>query len=137
MELKKTQFDEQPQTLVFEGSVIRINFCVEGVDIAVGNTASEEGESESKETRRVYEGYSVRIPQPMDRDKLIDAIVSAAYPSDKMQAIINNHALDEKDDEGYEEHLAEWKEMQKWRKTAKDVALEAMSVYLSAISNNQ
>ena len=82
----------------------------------------------------------MRIEQPLERDKVIDAIVSAAYPSDKMQAIINNHLVNlatladgGKLDEDELSHEEEYKAMQEWRKKAKIVASDVMESYLSNI----
>lgn len=126
MELKKSIFDNEPSLISYEGENVRINFDVEQKEQSVGTASNDNDVS----TKMVYEAYVVRIPQPIDRDNIVNAIISAAYPQDKMQAIINNHTLDEEDDESYEEHLTEWKEMQEWRKKAKDVAKSVMSEYL-------
>ena len=67
--------------------------------------------------------FSSRLAHPLTRSRLIDAIVTAAYPSDVMQAIINNHLLDPTD----EEHEAEFNEMQAWRKHAKEVADQVLN----------
>lgn len=47
--------------------------------------------------------------------QLVAAIVQSRYPNDDMQAIINNHLLDD----GDAEHEAEWQAMQTWRAEAK------------------
>lgn len=54
--------------------------------------------------------------------KLVDTIVSYKYPSDKMQAIINNYLLDSDD----EEIKKEFQDMQAYRKWAKEKAKEAL-----------
>ncbi len=71
---------------------------------------------------------------------MVDAVVSAAYPSDRMQAIINNHFLNlatiadggelDNDELAHEE---EYTAMQEWRKKAKTVAANAMTEYLANI----
>ncbi len=124
MEMKKTQFDQQPALVVTEGASVRINFDAESKEVTVSNASGEDEEAPAK---TVWEAYVVRVPQPLTRDSIINAIVSAAYPQDVMQAVINNHALDEEDDESYEAHLAEWKAMQLWRRHAKDVAQEVQN----------
>lgn len=53
---------------------------------------------------------------------LVSAIVRGRYTDDEMQAIVNNHLLDD----GNEEHEAEWDEMQAWRAEAKKVAKEIL-----------
>lgn len=132
--MRKTVFDQKPDLLTSEGRTVAVNFLVEEVTVTNDTAATTDGSSsdsgEAKE-RTVWEGYTVRVSQPIGRDKVIDAIISAAYPQDVMQAIVNNHLLDTEGDEGYEEHLAEWNAMQDWRKVAKEVANEAMEAYFS------
>lgn len=133
MELVKSIFDNAPKTLEREGKSIRINFDVDVTELASG-TDNEELK------RTAFSAYVVRVEQPLERGKVIDAIVSAAYPSDKMQAIINNHfanlakiADGKKLDADDEEHEAEYNAMQEWRKKAKVVASDVMESYMSNI----
>lgn len=133
MELVKSIFDNAPKTLEYEGKSIRINFDVDVTELASG-TDNEELK------RTAFSAYVVRVEQPLERGKVIDAIVSAAYPSDKMQAIINNHfanlakiADGKKLDADDEEHEAEYNAMQEWRKKAKVVASDVMESYMSNI----
>ena len=135
MEIKKSTFDYLPGLVEYEGNVVRINFDVEQIELA--NMDSNEGK---KASRKAYAAHVVRIEHPLGRDKVIDAIVSAAYPSDKMQAIINNHLVNlatladgGKLDEDELAHEEEYKAMQEWRKKAKSVASEVMETYLSNI----
>lgn len=134
MELVKSIFDNAPKTLEREGKSIRINFDVDVTELAIGGTDNEELK------RTAFSAYVVRVEQPLERDKVIDAIVSAAYPSDKMQAIINNHLVNlatladgGKLDEDELAHEDEYKAMQEWRKKAKSVASDVMEAYLSNI----
>ena len=134
MELVKSIFDNAPKTLEREGKNIRINFDVDVAELPSGGTDNEDAK------RTVFSAYVVRVEQPLDRDKVIDAIVSAAYPSDKMQAIINNHLVNlatladgGKLDEDELAHEEEYKAMQEWRKKAKIVAGDVMEAYLSNI----
>ena len=94
-------------------------------------------EVEGKEMT-VYDGYSIRISQPLSRDKIVDAIITGRYPTDKMQALINNHfatiakiadgkPLDADD----EEHEAEYNAMQEWRTKAKELAKQVLAEYTS------
>lgn len=53
-------------------------------------------------------------------DKIASAIISAKYPADKMQAIINNYLLDSENQNAIEE----FNQMQNWRKYAKSYAKE-------------
>ena len=134
MEIRKSTFDYQPSLVEYEGNVVRINFDVEQIELA-NNMDSNEGK---KSSRKAYAAHVVRISQPVSRDKVIDAIVSEAYPTDKMQAIINNHfanlgviadggTLDADELAHEEEYIA----MQEWRKKAKSVASDVMAELLN------
>lgn len=134
MELVKSIFDNAPKILEREGKNIRINFDVDVAELPSGGTDNEDAK------RTAFSAYVVRVEQPLERDKVIDAIVSAAYPSDKMQAIINNHLVNlatladgGKLDEDELAHEEEYKAMQEWRKKAKSVAGDVMEAYLSNI----
>lgn len=54
--------------------------------------------------------------------QLVAAIVQSRYSNDDMQAIINNHLLED----GDTEHEAEWSAMQAWRAEAKVRAKEIL-----------
>lgn len=134
MELVKSIFDNAPKAVEYEGKNIRINFDVDVAELRSGGTDNEDAK------RTAFSAYVVRVEQPLERDKVIDAIVSAAYPSDKMQAIINNHLVNlatladgGKLDEDELSHEEEYKAMQEWRKRAKSVASDVMESYLSNI----
>lgn len=134
MKLIKSIFDNAPKTVEYEGKVIRINFDVDTAELPCGGTDNKDAK------RTAFSAYVVRVEQPLERDKVIDAIVSAAYPSDKMQAIINNHFVNlatladgGKLDEDELSHEEEYKAMQEWRKKAKSVASDVMESYLSNI----
>lgn len=130
MEIKKSTFDYLPDLIEYEGNVARINFDVEQIELA-NSMDSKEGK---KASRKAYAAHVVRIEQPVERDKVIDAIVSEAYPTDKMQAIINNHFANlgvlvdggmlDADELAHEE---EYVAMQEWRKKAKSVASDVMA----------
>ena len=131
MEIRKSTFDYSPNLIEYEGNYIRINFDVEQIELA--NMDSNEGK---KASRMAYAAHVVRIEQPMERGKVIDAIVTAVYPTDKMQAIINNHfanlakiADGKKLDSDDEEHEAEYNSMQEWRTKAKRVASDVMAEF--------
>ena len=118
----------------YEGNVVRINFDVEQIELENG---MDRDESKEKTTRLAYSAYVVRIEQPVERDKVVDAIISSAYPTDKMQAIINNHfanlakiADGKKLDADEEEHEAEYNAMQEWRTKAKSVAKDVLEEYI-------
>lgn len=130
MKIKKSTFDYLPDLIEYEGNVVRINYDVEQIELA-NNMDSNEGK---KASRKAYAAHVVRIEQPVERDKVIDAIVSEAYPTDKMQAIINNHFANlgviadggtlDADELAHEE---EYNAMQDWRKKAKSVASDVMA----------
>ena len=133
MEIRKSTFDYSPSLIEYEGNYIRINFDVDQIELE-NSMDSSEGK---KATRMAYSAYVVRIEQPMERDKVVDAIVISAYPTDKMQAIINNHfanlakiADGKKLDADDEEHEVEYNAMQEWRTKAKAVAKEVMEEYI-------
>ena len=132
MEIRKSTFDYSPSLIEYEGNYIRINFDVEQIELAYGTDSNEIKNA----TRMAYAAHVVRIEQPMERGKVIDAIVTAVYPTDKMQAIINNHfanlakiADGKKLDSDDEEHEAEYNSMQEWRTKAKRVASDVMAEF--------
>lgn len=149
MELVKSIFDNAPKTMEYEGKYVRINFDIDVTEVPLNNAENvgeSEGEGAGKDnenivaTRSAFSAYVVRVAHPLERDKVIDAIVSAAYPSDKMQAIINNHSLNldkladgGKLDDDELAHEAEYDAMQAWRKKAKTVASDVMNIYLSNV----
>ena len=145
MELVKSIFDNAPKTVEYEGKYVRINFDIDVTEVSLGNTENDsEGDSKGKKktvaTRSAFSAYVVRVAHPLERDKVIDAIVSAGYPSDKMQAIINNHlvnlatlAYGVKLDNDELAHEEEYNAMQEWRKKAKTIASEVMKIHLSNI----
>lgn len=145
MELVKSIFDNAPKTVEYEGKYVRINFDIDVTEVSLGNTENDsEGDSKDKKktvaTRSAFSAYVVRVAHPLERDKVIDAIVSAGYPSDKMQAIINNHLVNlatladgGKLDDDELAHEEEYNAMQEWRTKAKSVASEVMNIYLSNV----
>lgn len=135
MEIRKSTFDYSPSLIEYEGNYIRINFDVEQIELANGTDSNEIKNA----TRMAYAANVVRIEQPVERDKVIDAIVTSVYPTDKMQAIINNHfvnlgviadggMLKDADELAHEE---EYVAMQEWRKKAKSVASDVMAELLN------
>nr|DAH70517.1 MAG TPA: hypothetical protein [Caudoviricetes sp.] len=145
MELVKSVFDNAPKTVEYEGKCVRINFDIDVTQVSLGNTENvdevdSKGKKKTAATRSAFSAYVVRVAHPLERDKVIDAIVSAGYPSDKMQAIINNHLINlatladgGKLDNDELAHEEEYNAMQEWRKKAKTVASEVMKIYLSNV----
>lgn len=64
----------------------------------------------------------VFYPWNWDYDSIVSAIISERYPSDRMQAVVNNYLLSP-DDPAI---LAEWHDMQSYRTLAKSIAKEAL-----------
>lgn len=133
MDIRKSTFDYSPSLIEYEGNFVRINFDVEQIEVANGT----DSDGRKNTTRIAYAAYVVRIEQPVERDKVVDAIISTAYPTDKMQAIINNHfanlaiiADGKKLDADEEEHEAEYEAMQAWRTKAKSVAKDVLEEYI-------
>jgi hypothetical protein len=58
-----------------------------------------------------------------DYNELVAALVTGRYSSHQMQALINNHLLED----GNEEHEKEWQEMQMWRAESKKRAKEILA----------
>ena len=125
MMTKKYTFDSVPSLVENEGKTILVRFVEEERKVEV----------KGKEMT-VYDGYSIRISQPLSKDKIVDAIITGRYPTDKMQALINNHfanlakiADGKKLDTDDEEHEAEYNSMQEWRTKAKRVASDVMAEF--------
>lgn len=57
----------------------------------------------------------------------VNKLISAKYPSDKMQAIINNYLADPSNTA----YIEEFRAMQEWRKTAKEASKEAVNIFNS------
>lgn len=147
MMTKKYTFDSIPSLLENEGKTILVRFGAEERKVEVSDNvngmkaASSASSAEGKAkpaTKTVYDCYSIRINQPLSRDKIVDAIITGVYPTDKMQAIINNHfailakRADGKElDADDEEHEAEYNAMQEWRTKAKEVAKQVIAEYTS------
>ncbi|MDE5749512.1 MAG: hypothetical protein K2H87_01935 [Duncaniella sp.] len=62
------------------------------------------------------------LPGVWNYDSIVDALVTAEYPRDKMDAVVNNYIADPADPE----HLAEFNAMQSWRTKAKQLAKEVL-----------
>ena len=63
-------------------------------------------------------------PGVWNYDAIVSALVTAEYPRDKMDAIVNNYLADPTSDNAIEEML----EMQNWRKAAKQIAKEVLAI---------
>lgn len=125
--IKKYTFDSVPSLVENEGKTILVRFGAEERKVEV----------KGKEMT-VYDGYSIRISQPLSKDKIVDAIITGRYPTDKMQALINNHfanlakiAAGKPLDADDKEHEAEYNAMQEWRTKAKETAKQVLAEYKS------
>lgn len=103
--------DVEPQFIICNRNLGRneytINFDVKELD--------KKQRSEGKK----YSYLTVTLPAGnSSRDTVVAKIIESRYSADEMTAVINNYLLDE----GDEESLAEFKEMQAWRRHAKDIA---------------
>ena len=121
--MKKYQFDQRPELVEMEGATVRINFDVEEVEQTLPPMGDED-----PVVKTVFEAYVVRVQQPVDRSKVIDAIVTAEYPNDRMQAVVNNYLANQKD----AERKQEFNDMQNWRAHAKEIATEAIEALSAA-----
>lgn len=78
----------------------------------------------ARETAEGWEWISVTLPPAVwNYSAIVDALVTENYPTDKMQAVINNCLNNFFDPD----HLSEYQALQDWRKTAKRYAREAMT----------
>ena len=78
----------------------------------------------------IIDGYNEPITIQLGISKftyggIIDALINYKYPTDKMQAIINNYLLDPNDDSANQEFI----EMQKWRSESKQIAKEILEKF--------
>ena len=153
--MKKTQFDSAPSLVTDEGRTLLICFGAEEVTVTTPSatdseaseseasdseatdseaTDSESSDSDSSEAvsnavRTAYEAYTVRVSLPTTYEQVTSAIIDAAYPSDQMQAIINNHLLESDN----AEHEAEFAAMQEWRANAKTIAKQVMEQWQASL----
>lgn len=79
------------------------------------------------DVEKTAEGYSYREvvlhPDITNYDGIVSALITCKYPSDRMQATINNYLADPSD-EGI---LQEFNDMQAWRKEAKAIAKDILA----------
>ncbi len=65
------------------------------------------------------------MPGHWTYDDIVAAVVTAEYPGDRMQAVVNNYLLDPSN----EDTKAEFDEMQQWRAKAKSLAKECLALF--------
>ena len=68
--------------------------------------------------------YSVTVPLAQwDYDHIVSRIIRSRYSADQMEAILNNQVAD-----ATSKHVAEFEEMQEWRKLVKRTAKEVLGI---------
>lgn len=78
---------------------------------------------ELDEENHYYTWESVKLPHgEFDYESIVNAMISYKYPTDKMQAIINNYLLDKNDPNS----IKEFNDMQAWRKYSKEYAKDIL-----------
>lgn len=129
--MNKTQFDSTPSLVTNEGRTLLICFGAEEKEVTSPSASgtSEASDEQSDSPRTVYEAYAVRVALPTTYEQVTSAIIDAAYPSDQMQAIINNHLLESDN----AEHEAEFTAMQEWRTNAKAIAKQVMEQFQASL----
>ena len=116
--MTKNEFDNRPTLVSDESKNVLISFDIEAVKKEIPSVDGGE-----PVVREIYEAYTVRVEKPIERGKVIDAIICADYPNDVMQAVQNNYLADPEDKDA----KAEMDAMQAWRVKAKQVADEVMA----------
>ena len=116
--MTKNEFDNRPTLVSDESKNVLISFDIEAVEKEIPSVDGGE-----PVVREIYEAYTVRVEKPIERGKVIDAIICADYPNDVMQAVQNNYLADPEDKDA----KAEMDAMQAWRVKAKQVADEVMA----------
>ncbi|MCR5037848.1 MAG: hypothetical protein K6A94_00715 [Bacteroidales bacterium] len=70
------------------------------------------------------EDYEVEVPiAQWDYAHIVTFIIRSRYSADQMEAILNNQVAD-----ATSKHVAEFEEMQEWRKLAKRTAKEVLGI---------
>lgn len=76
------------------------------------------------------EDVTVTLDTPgVDYGHCVNKLITAKYPADKMQAVVNNYLLASES----VEYKAEWEEMQAWRMKAKEASMKAVEIYANEI----
>ncbi len=103
--------DIEPQFVVCNRNLGRNEYTI--------NFDVEELDKKERTSGQKYKYQSVTLPPGIyDRNTVISKLICSHYTNDEMTAVINNYLLGEDD----EESLAEFKEMQGWRRHSKEVA---------------
>ena len=92
-EIKKIEFNEQPALIEYEGAQVRINFDVE-TGTAVSNNGAESGE---QEPRTIYLAYVVRMDNPLNEERVKEAVMAAGFPefkADEVAALVMKSVME-------------------------------------------
>lgn len=82
----------------------------------------DEEEKKSENGQKIFIYEAIRTPLYYTYDLLVSLIIREKYSDDKMQAVINNFLLENDNTE----HEEEFKQMQSWRKHAKEIAKQIL-----------
>lgn len=92
-EIKKIEFNEQPNLIEYEGAQVRINFDVE-TGTAVSNNGADGGE---QEPRTIYLAYVVRMDNPLNEERVKEAVMAAGFPefkADEVAALVMKSVME-------------------------------------------
>lgn len=116
MDLTYNYSDTEPKFVTCER---HLGLNVYTINFGVSKLTKKEATDDRK-----YKYLSITLPAGRyDRGTVISQIICQKYPNDEMQAIINNYLLDGTDADA----ISEFKEMQEYRKFAKQVADKFLS----------
>ena len=76
----------------------------------------------TSEGNTMYRYDGLRVNAPYEKHEIINDIIRIKYSQESMEAIINNHLLENES----EDDKAEFDAMQEWRANAKAIAKEVM-----------
>ena len=107
--MKKTS-NSEPKLLSISHNRLRQRLVTVAIDVE----KTDEGYAYSEVTLQ---------PGTISYDGIVSQLITSRYPSDKMQAIINNYLADPSD----EAILQEFSTMQTWRKEAKNLAKKILA----------
>lgn len=110
MLIKHINGDSEPQQIRY-----KIRLGLREYTIAFDVQKSTEEQESTQKYNWTEATFSFGMPSYSD---LVAAIVKGRYDDNDMAALINNHLLNDNN----EEHEAEWNAMQQWRAEAKQLA---------------
>lgn len=80
-----------------------------------------ESNEDLESTEKEWVATQIRLPLGvLDYGSIVSALINAKYSNDSMQAVVNNHLLDD----GDPDHEAAYNDMQEYRVYAKETARE-------------